>query len=64
MEERVEDPSRKRDAQEVIATGPQEVELNAAEDGVGQVQGGHHIEEVIAHQDNLGGFTGHLGACS
>jgi hypothetical protein len=51
-----------RDADEVVNSGPHEVQADLPEDAAGQVDGGDDVEQVVAHEDDVGRFHRNVGA--
>ena len=52
------------DADNVVEEGPKQVLFDIADGGLGEFNGSGHIQQVAAHQHNIGGLHGYIGACT
>lgn len=57
-----EDAHGERDAEDVVDACPDEVPSDDGEDGAGEVEGCDDVEEVGAHEDDVGCFDSDGGA--
>ena len=51
-----EEAHGKWDAEYVVDTSPDEISSDDGEDFAGKVQGSDDVEEIRAHEDNVGSF--------
>ena len=57
----VEHASRQGNAQGVVEKRPEQVLLNIADGGPGQLHSGGHVQQVRFHQHNVRALNGHVG---
>lgn len=48
------------DTDHIVGKGPEEVLLDIADGGAGKLNGGSHIRQSVAHEDDVSRLDGHI----
>ena len=54
-------PGGDRNADDIVEERPEQVFLDVADGGLAQFDGAGHIQQIVFHQYDIGGFHGHVG---
>lgn len=52
------------DTNHIVGKGPEEILLDSADGGAGELDGGGYIRQSVAHEDDVSGLDGHVRAIS